>query len=927
MPASRAASQTRNKKAHPFLLPFKEPLCYYFYPEPDMPLTWDEIYKNATAFSARWKNARNENQQAKIFTAEFLRVFTPDAPAGLDERGGFEFHVPLATGKSGYVDFLWKNKIAIEMKSVGKNFDDAFSQLENYLRHLPEADVPDLWMVCDFETIRVTRRSTKTVHTFRTRDLRKHVKLFAELAGLDAAPGDAAEQTDANVAAALKMARLHDALRDRGYSDHPLEVYLVRLLFCLFADSTGIFHKGIFKRQIEASWENGTGLAERVAKLFDVLNLAPADREKRTLLADDLRQFAYVNGSLFSERLEIPEFDAKMRRILLDCARFDWGAISPAIFGAMFQGVMDSGRRREIGAHYTSEENILKLIRPLFLDALRAEFDSAKTSPKKLAALHEKIAALKFLDPACGCGNFLIITYRELRRLELDILKTLHARDRVLDITALLKVNVEQFYGIEIEDFPCQVAQVGMWLVDHQMNLLVSEEFGQYFVRLPLGRGAKIEHTNALRLDWETVVPKNGLSYILGNPPFVGYSNQTPEQKSDMRYVFNAVKNAGKLDYVCAWYKKAADFMDGANIRAAFVSTNSITQGEQPAILWKPLMERGVCINFGIPTFKWSNEAAGKAAVHCVIIGFSFEKTTPNINPYLLEAPNVFIESRGKPLCAAPPMVYGNKPADGGNLFIEAGDRKEFLRLEPGAKKYVRKIFGAEEYINNIPRYCLWLVDASPAEFRQMPLVMERIDKVRQFRLASKKEATRESAESSSLFQEIRQPGTNYAVVPRVSSENRKYIPMGFMPPDVIASDAVHIIPNATPYHFGILTSSIHMAWTRAVCGRLEMRYRYSKDIVYNNFPWPDADEVQREKIAALAQDVLDARAKFPDCSLSDLYDPAAMPKPLRDAHKALDLAVMKAYGFSAKMTEPQIVAALMERHQDIAQNNGRKAC
>jgi len=901
-----------------------------------MPLSWDEIQANAVAFSKKWKDASNEEAEAQGFEIEFLRVFGVPEPMTV---GNFEYKVPLSAGKMGYIDYLWKGRLAIEMKSKGKDLVNAFHQLQNYMQHLPNDEIPDLWLVCDFENMRLTRRSTNESWNFKTKDLRKHIKKFADIAGYITERVHE-NQVEVNVKAAEKMAKLHDALKSHGYDGHDLEVYLVRLLFCLFADDTGIFPQDSFARHLENSKPDGSDLSDRIARLFEVLNMSPEARAKRTLLAEDLKQFRYINGGLFANLLPSAEFDAKMRLALLDCVNFDWNKISPAIFGAMFQGVMDKNQRRELGAHYTNEENILKLINPLFMDELWREFDKVKTDPTALTRFHDKIAKLKFLDPACGCGNFLIVTYRELRMLELEILKMqVTGTQLILDVSALLKVSVEQFYGIEYEDFPCQIATVGMWLIDHQMNLLASEQFGLYYARLPLTQSAMIVHGNALRIDWESVVPRRELAFVLGNPPFLGYSNQNPEQKDDVLSVYldakgKPFKTAGKIDYVAAWYYKAAQMMVGTQIRAAFVSTNSITQGEQVAAVWKPLYELfGIHIDFGYRTFKWSNEAKGKAAVHCVIVGFSIANKSEraiyddtkkvlanNVNPYLVDAPDVFIESRSNALCDIPNMVYGNKPTDGGHLFIGADEYNDFIVKEPNALKYIRRIYGATEYINNIERYCLWLVDAAPSDLKKMPLVMERIDKVRKFRLESPKKATQDSASSPTLFQEIRHPKDDYIIVPRHSSENRRYIPLGFVSSNIIVNDAVLIIPSATLYHFGILTSNVHMVWVRAICGRIKSDYRYSKDIVYNNFPWPEVTDEQKAAIESLAQTVLDARAQFPDSSLADLYDPLTMPSELLKAHRNLDRAVMKLYGFTAQNTpdEAACVARLMELYQGL---------
>ncbi|MDR0547945.1 MAG: class I SAM-dependent DNA methyltransferase [Deltaproteobacteria bacterium] len=881
-----------------------------------MRLSWDEIQAKAVAFSNRWRNGGKEKQEAQSFARAFLSVFGVETD--IIDRG---FENPVKIGGQGhdkYIDFLWAGQIAIEMKSKGENLTLAFNQLQNYMNHLPnQDDVPDLWLVCDFEKMRLNRRSTNETWTFKTKDLRKHIKRFANIAGY-ATERVRNDQVEVNVKAAEKMAKLHDALISHGYDGHDLEVYLVRLLFCLYADDTGIFPKDSFYQYIEDSKPDGSDLSDRVARLFEILNTPEEIRLKRTLLSDELRRFRYVNGGLFRDLLPMADFDEKTRQILLDCVNFDWNKISPAIFGAMFQGVMDKTQRRELGAHYTSEENILKLINPLFMDELWKEFDRVKTDPTALERFHDKISRLNFLDPACGCGNFLIITYRELRLLELEILKTrVNDRQLILDVSTLLKVGVERFYGIEREDFPCQIAQVGMWLIDHQMNLLASDQFGQYFARLPLTKSATIVNGNALRIDWEGVIPSQKLAYILGNPPFNGARTMTPEQKSDMRRVFGDLKGAGNLDYVTAWYKKSADYTRGTGIRSSFVSTNSISQGEQPAILWKPLLADGVYINFGIPTFKWSNEAKGKAAVHCVIVGFSRVKTEPNTNPYLIQGPNVLIESRQRPLCDVPEIGVGNKPIDGGNYLFTEREMNEFIAKEPKSAPYFRKWIGADEFINGYFRYCLLLKDCPPNELRLMPECLRRVEAVRDFRLASQSRPTRKLAETPLKFHVENIPTDNYIVIPEVSSEKRRYIPIGFIPSEILASNLVKIVPNATLYHFGVLTSSVHMAWARAVGGRLKSDYRYSKDIVYNNFPWPGATEEQKTAIEQTTRRILEARAKFAPASLADLYDPLTMPPELLKAHQSLDHAVMKLYGFPVgKTTEEDCVAALMERYR-----------
>ena len=895
-----------------------------------MALRWQDIQANAIRFAKQWSDASIEEAQAQSFQRGFFAVFGLD----VDDIGDYEYKVPLDDGHNGYIDFLWKGHIAIEMKSRGKDLSKAYDQLKDYVLHLPSAEMPDILMVCDFENIRLYRRSTGETWSFKTKDLSKHIRKFANIAGYETTR-EFGEQIEVNVRAAEKMAKLHDAMKSNGYEGHDLELYLVRLLFCLFGDDTGIFEKDSFYNYIENSKEDGTDLALRITALFEVLDMPPETRAKRKLLSAELKNFTYINGGLFADRVPVAEFDAKMRRTLLDCCNFDWNKISPAIFGAMFQGVMDAKERRELGAHYTSEENILKLINPLFMDDLWEEFERVKTDGKRLDDFHDRISRLSFLDPACGCGNFLIITYRELRKLELEILKMREGGgQRVLDIAPLMKVSVNQFYGIEIEDFPCQIARVGMWLMDHQMNTIAAEHFGSYYARLPLTQSATIVNGNALKIDWEEIISKNNLSYILGNPPFNGARTMSAEQKEDVQNTFGKLKGVGNLDFVTAWYKKAADMMTdaGKNIRTAFVSTNSVSQGEQPAILWKPLMEeQKLKIDFAYRTFKWSNEAKGKAAVHCVIIGFSAENVTTNkriydgedskpaanINPYIVDAPNVFIQSRVKPLCKVPEIGIGNQPIDDGNYLFTEEEKAAFIAKEPLSEKWFKVWLGSDEFINGWWRYCLWLGKCPPNELKQMPEAMKRVEAVRQFRLRSKRVQTLKLAETPRRFCTENMPDTPYIVIPEVSSERRNYIPMGFLTPETLCSNLIKIIPDATLYHFGVLTSSTHMAWVRSVCGRLKSDYRYSKDIVYNNFPWPEATDVQKAEIEKVAQAVLDARALYPSCSLADLYDPNTMPDELLKAHKHLDRQVQKAYNAN-RQNEAECVAELMERYKKL---------
>ena len=876
-----------------------------------MALSWNEIKERAIAFSKKWEDTTDENADAKPFLVDFFNIF------GVSDRrvNSFEHRVTKRNGRNGYIDMLWKGNILIEMKSRGKDLDRAYQQATDYFDGLKEYDLPKYILVCDFHTFRLYDLEADKTFEFTLDQLYKRVNLFGFIAGYSSKV-ELKEQDPVNIKAAEAMAKLHDSLKEIGYDGHNLELYLVRLLFCLFADDSSIFNKNIFYEYVRNhSSEDGSNLASVINEIFEILN-TPTDKRFKNI-SDELNAFPYVNGKLFEERLPLASFDSKMRNILLNCSTLDWGKISPAIFGSMFQGVMDADKRRNLGAHYTSERNILKLIKPLFLDELWAEFEKVKNNERQLKIFHQKISSLRFLDPACGCGNFLIVTYRELRLLELEVLKALNGTQRVFNISDLVLCNVDQFAGIEYEEFPSQIAKVAMWLIDHQMNMLCSEEFGEYFVRLPLRKSANIIQGDALELDWNEVAPQEQLSYIIGNPPFVGARLMSKEQSAQIERVFDHIRGAGNLDYVTAWYAKAAQYIQGSRIKVAFVSTNSIVQGEQVGILWRVLLEKyNVHIHFAHRTFKWSNEAKGNAGVYCVIIGFAnfdtdnktifeYEDITgephilraKNINPYLVDAKNTLIENRSKPLCDVPTIGIGNKPIDGGNYLFTKEEMEEFIELEPKSAQYFRPWYGAVEFIQQKPRYCLWLGDCSPSELRAMPHCMERVKNVRELRLASKSEGTRKIAETPTRFHVENMPESSYIIVPSVSSENRKYIPMGFMGSDSMASNLVLIIPEGTLYHFGVLTSAMHMAWTNAVCGRLESRFRYSAGIVYNNFPWVEnITDRQREKIEQCAEAVLEARKQFPNSSLADLYDPLAMPPALMKAHQALDKAVDAAY-------------------------------
>lgn len=904
-----------------------------------MPLSWNEIRDRAVAFVREWEKDSSEDAEAKTFWDDFFEVF------GVNRRrlATFEHNVRKASGGQGFIDLFWPGMLIAEHKSRGRNLDSAYSQATDYFPGLKDAELPRYIIVSDFARLRLRNLDTGDETEFALTDLPKNLALFGFIAGYESRAYK--EQDPVNIRAAETLADLHDALLRVGFEGHALEVTLVRVLFCLFADDTGIFMpRGAFEDFIRArTSEDGSDLAPRLNQLFQTLN-TPAEKRLKNL-DEQVAAFPYVNGKLFAEFLPQASFDRVMRDTLLDCCELDWGTISPAIFGSLFQGIMDARVRRNLGAHYTSEKNILKLIGPLFMDDLRAEFERIKGRPFKLKAFHDTLGTLNFFDPACGCGNFLVISYRELRLLELDVIQRLHGKDmQQLSLDAIdqyVKVNVDQFHGIEIEEWPAQIAQVAMWLIDHQMNLRVGAAFGRTVVRIPLVKSANIVNGNALRLDWNQVIPATQCSYVLGNPPFLGKQFQSEKQKADLAWVYGDTKGAKELDFVAAWYVKAARYAV-ERTRCAFVSTNSIVQGEQVGLLWSHLKPHGIHIHFAHRTFRWSNEARGVAAVHCVIIGFGKQPgdapvlfdygniagepqrfAVRRINPYLVDGPELWLESRRTPICAVPPIVFGSMPNDGGHLSLTDAERSDLLVREPEAAPWVRRFMGAQEFLNGGSRWCLWLKDLPPGALKALPLVRGRVEAVRDYRLASRREATRKLAATPALFAEIRQPATPYLMVPKVSSERRRFIPIGFQEPTLISSDLCLIIPNATPYHLGVLSSTLHMAWVRTVCGRLKSDFRYTNEIVYNNFPWPvDASDGQREAISKAAQGVLDARAGFPDATLADLYDPLSMPPALVKAHQALDRAVDAAYvpsgGKKTWSSDAERVAFLFELYQKL---------
>jgi hypothetical protein len=916
-----------------------------------MPISWNEIRQNAIRFSREWAGAQREDAEAKSFWDEFFPVF------GVRRRllATFEEPVRKINGQYGYIDLFWRGVMLAEHKSLGKSLDKAESQAFNYIQDIARehrhADLPRYVILSDFEKIALydlepedqldlplfESRHYRKIE-FPVKELHKHIQEFAFIAGYK--QHRLREEDPINIKAVEMLGDLHDALAEGGYQGHDLERFLVRILFCFFAEDTGLFEPETFTLYLEnRTAKDGSDLGLHLAQLFEVLDLPPERRQAN--LDEMLAAFPHVNGELFKERLAFANFNRAMRDALMACTNFDWSRISPAIFGSLFQGVMDPKERRQTGGHYTSERDILKVINALFMDALRGEFEKARRSKAMLRQFHEKLGKLRFFDPACGCGNFLVITYRELRLLEIEVLKALFGGEVQLQLNVheLSRVDVDAFTGIEIQEWPARIAEVAMWLMDHQMNMRLSETFGQYFVRLPLRKSAHINLGNALRLDWKQILPPDQCSYMLGNPPFIGKHLMNVEQNEDMDLLWKGVAGTGVLDYVTGWYKKAAEYIKGSAVVVGFVSTNSISQGEQVGVLWNALFQLyGVKIHFGHRTFAWQSEARGKAHVHVVIIGFAnFDEPekriydyegggkdatvqqVSNISPYLIEGSDRAVVTRSSPICNVPACIYGNKPTDGGHLIIEERDRAAFLEENPDAAKYVYPLLCAEEYLHSIPRWCLWLVDASPEDIRNISGIRQRVEAVRAFRLASKKEPTRKKADVATLFAEIRQPKSRYIVIPRHSSEQRKYVPFGYFEPAVIIHDSCTALPNASPYHFGVLSSNMHMAWMRQICGRIKSDYRYSSGLVYNNFPWPEKPtEKQKAAVEAKAQAVLDARARYTLSTLADLYDPVSMPAELVKAHADLDRAVDQCYctqPFTSDRQRVEFLFALYEQY------------
>lgn len=889
-----------------------------------MRLSWNEIRARASKFAQEWEGETYEKGESQSFYNGFFDVF------GVTRRrvASFEEPVKKLDGKHGFIDLFWKGVLLVEQKSGGGNLTKAKAQAFDYFPGLKETDLPRHILVSDFQNFELYDLEEGTEVKFTLKDLPKNIEHFGFILGVEKRTFH--DQDPVNIEASELMGRLHDTLKASQYAGHDLERFLVRLVFCLFADDTGIFEpRGIFYELIaERTRDDGSDTGPWLSQLFEVLN-TPLEKRQRHL-DEDLQKFPYVNGELFRERLAIPAFDTKMRGQLLEVCEFSWDAISPAIFGSLFQSVMNAQERRASGAHYTTEKNILKVIQPLFLDDLRAEFARIKARRDSgrrnaLEAFQKKLGSLKLFDPACGCGNFLIIAYRELRDLEIEVLRELNPRGQTtfLDVALLSQIDVNQFYGIEIHEFPARIAEVALWMMDHIMNNKLSLEFGDHYARIPLKSSPHIHNADALEIDWNAVLAAAECSYVLGNPPFVGAKLQSDEQRRQVRDIANLGGTGGTLDYVCAWFLKAAAYVQNGTARIAFVATNSITQGEQVGQLWPLLFGRyGLELSFAHRTFAWGSDARGKAHVHVVIIGMVRREHEPDakrlfnyddingdpvesshraLSPYLFDATqlankHLVVEETTRPIANVPKVLFGNMPNDDGGLILSTAERAEVLTKEPELADLIRPLLGARDFINGESRYCLWLAGVSPARLRKSKFISDRIEKVRLYRAASRRAATRALAATPALFGEIRHTGEPFVLIPRHSAERREYIPLGFDDGTSIAHDSCLFVPNATLFDFGVLTSAMHMSWLRHIGGRIKNDYRYSAGLVLNTFPWPSPSTAQRSRIETAVRDVLTTRSKFPGASLADLYDPDFMPVELRKAHQVLDVAVDRVY-------------------------------
>ena len=914
-----------------------------------------DIKERARKFAEEWKGRGYEKGESQIFWISLLQdVYGVEEPTKW-----IKFEEKVFLGHTSFIDaYIPETKVLIEQKGLGKNLKEAirqsdgtllnpFQQAKRYITELPVSKHPRFVVTCNFEKFLVydMENPKGEPEEILLENLEKDYYRLSFL--VETENVHLKREMELSIKAGEIVGLLYDEFLKQyidptnEHSLKSLNMLCVRLVFCLYAEDAGIFGHHSFFHDYLSQFEP-KHMREALINLFKILDTPPENRDP--YLDETLLAFPYVNGGLFSdENIEIPKFTEKIKSLLLAKASddFDWSEISPTIFGAVFESTLNPETRRSGGMHYTSIENIHKVIDPLFLDDLKKELDEIKnisierTKKNKLKDFQHKLASLKFLDPACGSGNFLTETYMSLRTLENEALAILFKGQVMIGTEDIMpiEVSISQFYGIEINDFAVTVAKTALWIAESQMMKKTESIIHAHLNFLPLKSYANIVEGNALKIAWEDVIDPKNLNYIMGNPPFVGKKDQTKEQKAELTALFDKkFKGVNILDYVTGWYKKASDFIDNTNIQSAFVSTNSITQGEQVPIFGKFLLENDIKINFAYRSFKWNSESKDKAGVHCVIIGFGkksreIKKIYPNemqsivaenINPYLVEAPSILIENRKKPICNVPEIKFGSMPVDGGNLILEKEDVDELLAENPANAEMIREFLGAAEFLQNKKRWCLWLKDVSPEKIKKSKIIMQRIKAVAEFRRQSTRPQTVILADTPTLFGEIRQPDTDYLLIPRVSSENRRYIPIDYISKDIISSDANFTVSNASLYTFGILTSNVHNAWMRTVGGRLEMRYRYSGGIVYNNFPWPNPTDKQKEKIEKTAQEILNARALYPNSSLADLYDELTMPPELRKAHQQNDKAVMEAYGFSIKMTESDCVAELMKLYQTL---------
>lgn len=908
-----------------------------------MRLGWGEIRARAKAFSEEWKDAHYEKGETQSFYNEFFEIF------GVRRKqvAVYEQRVKLLNNRHGFMDLFWPGTLLIEQKSARLDLGKARGQALDYVDGLKPDDQPKYVLTCDFQRWHLWEVESGQEWSFTLVELHKHIEAFFFILGRRRSFGT---QAAVNIKAAELMGRLHDALEASGYTGHDLEKLLVRLLFCLFADDTGIFEpKDIFLQLIDADTkEDGSDVGRVLGELFDVLDTPEGQRQAG--LSGELNAFPYVNGALFAGHVRTPVFDKKMREMLLDAARFDWGKVSPAIFGSLFQSVMEPEERRKKGAHYTSEANILKVIGPLFLDDLRAEFERLKVRRTgRAAALGEfqkKLSRLKFLDPACGCGNFLVIAYRELRALELGVLHELWDGQRVTDVSLFSLVTVDQFHGIEYEEFPARIAEVAMWMTDHIANNELSLAFGQSYARIPLKDSAHILHGDALETDWNDLLPAEKCSYVMGNPPFIGFVMRGEKQQDQSTEIMQALGAAGsRLDYVAAWFLKAAQYTQPSRAPIAFVATNSLTQGEQVAQLWPALFQRwGLEIAFAHRTFEWGSEARGKAHVHVVIIGLAHRVKEPGekrlfnysdikgdpvetrhgaLTAYLFDARGVanrhlVVRRESSSLSGAPSICVGTKPVDGGHYILDAKERRAFIDREPAAEPLIRPFLGGYEFINGEPRWIIHAQQASPDELRSMPSVRERIAAVRDFRTSGAGKLAKSLAGTPTAYHVTVVPVAPFLVIPEVSSSRREYVPIGWIEPPTIPSNKLLVIEHATVWQFAVLTSRMHMAWLGHIGGRLKSDFQYSPGLVYNTFPWPETTPAQRARIEMLAQAVLDARTAHPTSSLADLYDPDTMPGDLRRAHAALDAAVDRLYRPAPFASDRDRVEHLFGRYEAL---------